>query len=224
MRKILGLCFLTATLFAGSASAQSMHLKAGDPSAVEAQLGGGLVKDGVGGNLLASYSYRGIFDVGAEFTFTSYNKGINNNLKGIKLMPYGKLPIVRQGEGFPVSIAAILGVNKHMALGNGPVPGPDGWGVLAGVSSYISLELSDNLKLIPEVLVAFDFNATRGYSSAKDQKSSPIDPPGTIMYYDARALVKVNVSYRSGDQTYLIIPYAGYQGALAVGGNLGMLF
>ena len=224
MRKILGLCFLTATLVAGSASAQSMHLKAGDPNTVEMQLGGGLMKDGAGGNLLASYSYRGIFDMGAELTFTNYNKGLNNNLKEFKLMPFGKLPIVRQGEGLPFSVAGILGVNKHMSLGNGPTPGPDGWGVLAGASSYISLELSDNLKLIPEVLVAFDFNATRHYSKAGDQNSSYGTSYGNIMYYDARALVKVNISYRSDSQTYLFIPYAGYQGAFVAGGNLGVLF
>jgi hypothetical protein len=201
-----------------------MHLKAGDPNTIEMQLGGGLMKEGVGGNLLASYSYRGIFDMGAELTFTNYNKGDNNNLKEFKLMPFGKLPVVRQGEGLPFSIAAILGVNKHMSLGNGPVPGPDGWGVLAGASSYINLELSDNLKLIPEVLVAFDFNATHYYSLAQDQNSSPTVPIGTTNYYDARALVKVNVSYRSDSQTYLIIPYAGYQGAFVAGGNLGVLF
>jgi hypothetical protein len=224
MRKIFGLCFVTATLIAGSASAQSMYLRHGDASTVQAQLGGGLKKDGVGGDLIASYSYRGVFDVGAQVTFTNYNVGLNNNLKGIKVMPYLSMPVLRQGEGLPFSVAGVFGVNKHVMLGNGPVPGPDGWGVLVGPSAYLRLDLSDNLKLIPEVFVAFDFNATRHYSNAQDQKSSYSTTYETIMYYDFQALVKANVSYTSGTQTYLLIPYSGYQGAFVAGANLGMLF
>jgi hypothetical protein len=75
MRKIIGLCFLTATLLASSAHAQSIFIDKGDPSAVDAMVGGGLVKNAWGVGVTAGYSYRGVFDVGADFTRYAYTGG-----------------------------------------------------------------------------------------------------------------------------------------------------
>jgi hypothetical protein len=85
MRKIIGLCFLTATLFASSARAQSIFIDKGDPSTMDVTVGGGLVKNSWGAGLGAGYSYRGVFDVGADFTRYAYTAGTNKKLAGYSM-------------------------------------------------------------------------------------------------------------------------------------------
>ena len=53
MQKFIGLCFLTATLLASSARAQSIYIQKGDPNTMDVVVGGSLVKDawGAGANV-----------------------------------------------------------------------------------------------------------------------------------------------------------------------------
>jgi hypothetical protein len=223
MRTIIGLCFLTATLAANSVKAQSLFIEEGDPNTIAVTVGGGMMKEAVGGTLTGGFSYRGVFDVGAEFTFAKFTGGMKEELTGLSLMPFLKWGLLNEGKEYPISMAAVFGVNKHMTLGNGPIPGPDGWGVLLGPSIYKRMNLSSSFKMIPEVLVALDMDATRHYSKARDQVSKYTEPYGTDIVYDVRALLKLNMTYASGTQTYIIMPYAGYQGALVAGANIGLL-
>jgi hypothetical protein len=232
MCKIIGLCFLTATLLASSARAQSIFIDRGDPSAVDAMVGGGLVKNAWGVGVVGSYSYRGVFDVGGDFTRYAYTGGNNKDLAGYSITPFASWHALRQDvDDLPISISFTLGVQRIIYAGNGPVASPEGWGLFVGPSVYRRFEFGSDLVVVPELLVAYDVQYTRYYSEAKDQTSSntayanagigyTTDPK----YFNFRILVRPNVLYKMGNTNYVFVPYVGYQSAFAFGANVGAMF
>jgi hypothetical protein len=231
MRKIIGLCFLTATLFASSARAQSIFIEKGDPSAMDVTVGGGLIKNAWGAGLGAGYSYRGVFDVGADFARYAYTAGPNNKLAGYSVAPFVTWHAFRSDvDELPVSIAATFAMQRIVYAGNGPVASPEGWGLLLGPSIYRRMEFGSSLVFVPEVLVAYDLSQTRYYSEAGDQVSANTAQSqlgvgySTSTKHNVRALFRPNILYKMGNTNYVIVPYVGYQGALAVGGNIGAVF
>ena len=232
MRKTIGLCFLTATLLASSARAQSIFIDRGDPSAVDAMVGGGLVKDAWGAGVIGGYSYRGVFDVGGDFTRYAYTGGNNKNISGYSIMPFVTWHALRHDvDEMPFSISATLGVQRIVYAGNGPVASPEGWGLLVGPSVYRRFEIGSNLVVVPELLIAWDFQYTRYFSEAADQTSANKRNSSTgtnystdSKYLNFRILVRPNVLYKMGNTNYVLVPYVGWQGALAFGGSVGAMF
>ena len=231
MRKTIGLCFLTATLLASSARAQSIFMEKGDPSAVDAMVGGGLVKNAWGVGVMGGYSYRGVFDVGADFTRYAYTAGSNKNLAGYSITPFATWHAFRHDvDEMPVSISFTLAVQRIVYAGNGPVASPEGWGLLIGPSIYRRFEVGSNLVVVPELLVAYDFQYTRYYSQAQDQSSNNIANSSDGVGYSAdpkhnvRILFRPNVLFKMGNTNCVLVPYVGYQGAFAAGGNIGAMF
>jgi len=231
MRKIIALCFLTATLFAGSARAQSIFIDKGDPSAVDVTAGGGLIKNAWGAGLGAGYSYRGVFDVGADFMRYAYTAGVNKKLAGYSIAPFVNWHAFRHdADEMPVSISFTFAMQRIVYAGNSPVANPEGWGLVAGGSVYRRMELGTGLVFIPEVLAAYDFSYTRFYSDAGDQTSLNRTVSGLGLGYrteskhNLRVLLRPNLLVRAGNTNYVIAPYIGYQGAFAAGGNIGAVF
>jgi len=231
MRKITGLCFLTATLLAGSAHAQSLFIEKGDPNAKSAMIGGGLIKDAWGITLLGGFSYRGVFDVGLDFTRYAYTGGDNKNLAGYSAMPFVAWhPLRTDMEGMPISLSLILGVQRVFYSGNDPYANPEGWGLLLGPSVYRRFEFGSKLLFIPEVLLAYDMQYTRFFTVAANQPSGHTGGSAGGFGYDSgprhgvRLLLRPNLLWHAGNARYLVVPYLGYQSALAFGINLGMLF
>jgi len=232
MRKIIGLCFLTATLFASSARAQSIFIDKGDPNTMGVTVGGGVNKNAWGAGAGAGWSYRGVFDVGADFVRYAYTAGSNKNLAGYSISPYTTWHAFRHDvDDMPVSISWTLAMQRIVYAGNGPVASPEGWGLVTGPSVYRRMEFGTSLVFVPEVLVAYDFSYTRFYSQALDQTSSNIVNNGngagysTTGKHNVRVLVRPNILYKMGNTNYVIIPYAGAQGlAFMVGGNVGAIF
>jgi hypothetical protein len=231
MRKIIGLCFLTATLFAGSARAQSIFIDKGDPSATDVVVGGGLVKNAWGAGAGAGYSYRGVFDVGADFMRYAYTAGANNKLAGYALAPFLNWHAFRHDvDEMPISISIGLAVQRIVYMGNGPVANPEGWGLVLGPSVYRRMEFGTDLVFVPELLVAYDFSYTRFYSQARDQTSGNTANSGDGFGYttegkhNVRVLFRPNILYKMGNTNYVLVPYVGYQGAFAAGGNIGAIF
>ncbi len=232
MRKLIGLCFLTATLLATSANAQGIFIDRGDPNAITAALGGTLVKDGYGGGVSGGWSYRGVFDVGASLDYLKYKSGDNNGLQGISLTPFLTWHALKVEEDeMPIAISFTLGVMREFFTGNSPVANPEAWGLFVGPSVYRRFELSSSLVFVPEVLAAYDFKATRTYSGAADRAggifasgSDGSTGAGTTVKHSARVLLRPNLLVKAGNTNYLIMPYAGYVGGFAVGGNVGAMF
>jgi hypothetical protein len=231
MRKLIGLCFLTATLLATSAHAQGIFIDRGDPNAINAAVGGGMVKDAWGISALGSWSYRGVFDAGADFIRYAYTAGKNKDIAGYRLTPFVTWHMFRAEEDeLPISISATLGVEREMYMGNTPVANPEGWGGYVGPSVYRRFELGTSMVFVPELLVAYEFKATRYYSGALDQTSgNTADQSGGTGYtseskHSARALLRPNLLVKAGNTKYLVMPYVGYQGGLAFGGNIGAMF
>ncbi len=231
MRKIIGLCFLTATFIATSAQAQSIFIEKGDPSALDVTVGGGLVKDAWGAGVAGGYSYRGVFDVGADFTRYAYTAGTNKSLAGYSITPFATWHALRHDvDELPVSISATLAMQRIVYAGNGPVANPEGWGLVVGPSVYRRFEFGSNLVVVPELFVAYDFSYTRFYSEAFDQTSLNVRNNGsgagysTLAKNNIRVLVRPNILFKMGNTNYVIVPYVGYQGALAAGGNIGAIF
>jgi len=230
MRKIIGLCFLTATLIASSARAQSIFIEKGDPSAVDATVGGGLVKNAWGAGVGAGYSYRGVFDVGGDFVRYAYTAGSNKKLAGYSVAPFATWHAFRHDvDEMPVSISLTFAMQRIVYTGN-TLANPEGWGLLLGPSVYRRLEFGSNLVFVPELLVAYDFSYTRYYTQAEDQTSSNVannsDGAGytTQAKHNVRVLLRPNLLYRVGNTNLVVIPYVGYQGAFAAGGNIGAMF
>ncbi len=230
MRKFIGLCFLTATLVASSARAQGIFIEKGDPDTISATVGGGVFKNAWGAGIAGGYSYRGVFDVGLDFTRFAYTGGDNNTLAGYSVAPYGTWHIVRHDvDEFPVSIAATFAVQRIFYAGNG-LANPEGWGLVAGGSVYRRMEFGTSLVFIPEAFVGFDMASTRFYTSAGDQNSgNTVDQSAgykTTFKYSVRALFRPNLLMHAGNSNYVLAPYVGYEGALALsaGANVGALF
>lgn len=215
MRRTIGLCFLTATLLASSARAQSIFIDRGDPSAVDVMVGGGLIKDAWGAGLTAGYSYRGVFDVGVDFARYAYTAGKKDKLAGYSVMPFTTWHAIRSdADEMPFSLSFTLGVQRIMYTGSNLSAAPEGWGLVVGPSAYRKIELGTNWVFVPELFAAYEFQYTRYYSGgySTDQK------------HGARVLLRPNLLYKAGKTSYVIVPYVGYQGALAVGGNVGAVF
>jgi hypothetical protein len=231
MRKLIGLCFLTATLIASSASAQGILIEKGDPSAVGVLVGGGLVKDAWGAGLTGGYSYRGVVDFGAEFTRYAYTGGNNNKLAGYSLTPYLAWNALRHDvDELPLSASVSLGVQKIFYTGNTPVTNPEGWSVIAGISGYRRFEIGTSFVLIPEIFLGYQFKYTRYYSEALDQTSSNTRRAGEGYGYTTegknvlQAVFRPNIVIKKGSTQYVIIPYGGFAGGLVAGGNIGAMF
>jgi hypothetical protein len=232
MRKIIGLCFLTATLFASSARAQSIFIEKGDPNTMGAVVGGSLVKDAWGAGAGAGFSYRGVFDVGADFARYAYTGGNNKNLAGYSLAPFVTWHALRSDvDELPVSISATFAVQRIVYTGNGPVASPEGWGLVLGPSVYRRMEFGTKLVFIPELQVAWDSSYTRYYSQAQDQTSANVVHSSDGVNYstdwknNVRVLVRPNILYRMGNTNLVIVPYVGAQGlSLLAGGNIGAIF
>jgi hypothetical protein len=231
MRKIIGLCFLTATLFASSARAQSIFIDKGDPNTMDVVVGGGLVKNGWGAGVGAGWSYRGVFDVGADFARYAYTAGTNKNLAGYAVAPFVSWHVFRHDvDELPVSISMTFAMQRIVYAGNGPVANPEGWGLVAGPSVYRRMELGTNMVFVPELFAAYDFSDTRYYSQAGDQNSLNVANNSSGAGYtedkknNVRAFFRPNILYKMGNTNYVIVPYVGYQGAFAAGGNIGAIF
>jgi hypothetical protein len=231
MRKIIGLCFLTATLFASSARAQSIFIDKGDPNTMDVVVGGGLVKNGWGAGVGAGWSYRGVFDVGADFARYAYTAGTNKNLAGYAVAPFVSWHVLRHDvDELPVSISMTFAMQRIVYAGNGPVANPEGWGLVAGPSVYRRMEVGTSMVFVPELFAAYDFSYTRFYSQAGDQSSSNVANNrlgagySTDSKHNVRAFFRPNILYRMGGTNVVIVPYVGYQGAFAAGGNIGAIF
>jgi hypothetical protein len=224
MRKLIGLCFLTATLLASSARAQSVFIEKGDPSTMSAMVGAGILKDAWGASLIGGYSYRGVFDVGLDFTRYAYTGGTNNRLAGYGAMPFVNAHLLRADDSMPISIAAFVGVQRVFYTGNTPYANPESWGVVAGPSVYRRFEFGTNVVFVPELLVALEYQATRKYTTAQDQPSGNgtggANGYSTPTSLNGRVLLRPNVLYKR----ITVVPYVGWQGALAAGLDVGSLF
>ena len=230
MRKLIGLLFLTATMTATSAYAQAIYIDRGDPNALIVTAGGRYLSDSsFGGSVVGAWTYRGVFDVGAEITYLKYNGGDLKKLTGISLTPFMTWHLMRgEEEELPVSIAASLGVTREFFTGNTPVANPEGWGMFVGPSIYRKIALGATKVFIPEVLAAYDLKVTRKYSSALDQTMGVRDQTtgySSEMKHSGRLLLKLNFLFKtSGKAKYTVTPYAGYQSGIIAGGNFGALF
>lgn len=233
MRKIIGLCFLTATLFASSARAQSIFIEKGDPNAMDVMAGVRTTKDAsLGGGVSGGYSYRGVFDVGAEVIGSQYSAGTNNKLKGISVAPFVTWHALRHDvDELPVSISGTLAVERIVYTGNGPVANPEGWGLVLGPSVYRRMEFGTKFVFVPEVLVAYDLSYNRYYSRAGDQTSGNTAGSGTGPGYsteakhNVRVLVRPNFLFKMGKTNLVIVPYGGSQGlSFLAGVNVGAIF
>jgi len=232
MRKIIGLCFLTATLFATSARAQGIFIEKGDPNTMGVMVGGGLIKDGAGGGLIGGFTYRGVFDVGAELKGYKYSSGLDEKLVGISVAPFVTWHALRHDvDELPISISGTLAVERIVYTGNAPVANPEGWGLVVGPSVYRRMEFGTKLVFVPELFAAYDFSYTRRYSQAGDQPSGNKLDSGTGAGYstsaanNVRVLVRPNLLYVMGKTNLVIVPYVGVQGvSLLAGGNIGAIF
>jgi hypothetical protein len=92
------------------------------------------------------------------------------------------------------------------------------------------MQFGENMTFVPEALVAYDLKATRYYSGALDQTSGNVrDLSGatgyaTEMKHSGRVLLRLNLLVKAGNTRYTIVPYAGYQSGVTVGGNVGAIF
>lgn len=230
MRKLTGLCFLTAILLASSANAQSLFIEKGDDSTMSVTLGGafgGLY----GGSLDLSYSYRGVFDVGLSTSGTHFTSGDNKNLNALNFMPFVNWHAFRSDiDELPVSISFLLGVEKVLygnnsvrypdgSTGSAAFAAPNGWGLLLGGTVYRRFEIGTNMLFIPEAVVGYDFMFTRYYSNASDQNAPSVGDSATVNGYrekskhGARALGRLNLGFKSGEHIYTVTPYGGLQGS-----------
>jgi hypothetical protein len=232
MRKLIGLCFLTVSLLAASAQAQGIFIDRGDPNTITAMAGGKMVltDSSWAGSVSGGWSYRGVFDAGADFTYLKYQGGKNKGLAGINLAPFLTWHAMRVEEDqMPVSISFTLAVMREFFTGNAPVANPEGWGLFVGPSVYRKMELGTSMVFVPEVLAGYDLNATRRYSGALDQTAPPPSLSGgtnyrTEMKHNVRALLRLNLMLKAGNSKYFVAPYAGYQSGVVAGGNVGALF
>ena len=120
MRKLTGLCFLTATLLASSAYAQSMFIDKGDPSTMGFSLGG-QYGNLYGGSLNLAYSYRGVVDIGLEASGTRFTSGTYRDFNALNFMPFLGFHVLRSDadEG-PISLAFLVGVEKTFYTSSTP--------------------------------------------------------------------------------------------------------
>jgi hypothetical protein len=209
MRKLIGLCFLTATLLASSANAQSMFIDRGDPSTLGFSLGG-QYGNLYGGSLNVAFSYRGVLDIGLDASGTHFTSGTYRNFNALNFMPFLSYHVRADGEELPVSVALLVGVEKTLYTSGSPYASPSGWGVLAGVSLYHRFELGASTLLIPELLAAYEFTDTRNYHALNPGQA---DGYSTDPQHNGRAILRVNLGFKSGSNHVITVsPYGGHAG------------
>jgi hypothetical protein len=224
MRKTIGLCFLALTMTAGTARAQGLFLEKGQPG-IGAAVGGVKTSTAWAASLVPTYTYRGVFDIGLDLTRYQFTGGDANHLWALGVMPFATAYLVRSEEStLPVSLSATLGIQRRLFLGNGSVPNPDGWGVLAGLSVFRRLNFSNSFAGIPEVFVAYDLQSITWHSSTTDGNAAV--HPGQVTNYEnkPRILLRANMAFGGEKSVYTLVPYVGYQGGFAFGANLGAIF
>jgi hypothetical protein len=219
MRKLIGLCFLTATLLASAANAQSIFIDKGDPSTMSVTLGGSM-GNAYGGALSLGYSYRGVIDMGLDVSGSRFTAGRTKNLNGLDIAPYLNWHAYRSDvDEMPISISFLVAMEKLVYNNNGPVAPPEGWGVIAGGTIYRRIDIGTSMAFIPEALIAYDFMYTRFYSNAGDQNgptigdNTTVNAPSPVSKHSARALLRLNLGFLSGGHVYTVTPYGGYQGS-----------
>ena len=228
MRKLIGLCFLTVTLAASSAQAQGIYLDRGDPSAISATATGIYSNDFRGGGVGGAWSYRGVFDVGADLVFNQITAGRSDGLSRLNIAPFVTWHAIKaEADEWPVSVSLAASVWRQVYFGNSPVSNPEGWEAFGGISVYRRFELGSSWVLVPEAFAAPEYSETRYYSGALDQTSG--NQTNEINYrtsgeWRLRALVRANLLVKAGNTRYLMVPYAGYLDAPAAGINLGAMF
>jgi hypothetical protein len=225
MQKSAGLLFVTLMLAAGSARAQGLFLEEGH-GGYGTSVGAGVVKDGWAVSVIPTYTYRGVLDVGLAATRYDYTGGDAKELWAVGLQPFARAYLVSASDGeLPVSLTADLGIEKRLYMGNGNTPNPDGWGAVLGGSAFRRIDFSDGFAAIPEFFLAYDLGAITWHSASADQNAAARNKGQTSEYtHGARAILRFNMAVRSDKTTYTVVPYAGYQGALAAGLNLGAMF
>jgi hypothetical protein len=234
MRKLIGLLFLTATTAATSAKAQGIFIDRGDPSAVSTSAGfKAMPNKSMGGSLIVGWTYRGVFDVGADVTYFKYKGGDLKELTGISATPFLSWHVMRgEEEELPVSISLTLGVGRELFMGNTPVVAPEGWGLYLGPSVFRRFDLGARVAFVPEIFAGYELKVTRFYSDAKDRangtwSAAADDGSGgyhSAMNHNLRALLKLNWAFKTGNSRVLAVPYGGFQGGLMAGLNLGAMF
>jgi hypothetical protein len=211
MRKLIGLCFLTATLLASSANAQSIFIDKGDPSTVGFSLGGhygGLY----GGSFNLAYSYRGVLDIGLDASGTHFTTGDLRKYNALNFMPFMNFHVVRSdADEFPISIALLVGVERAVYTSSSAGASPSGWGVAAGASLYRRIEIGSSFAVIPEFLGAYEYTYTRNYTVPDP---SPQNGKGyrTDTQHNGRALVRLNLGLKTGNHVLTVTPYGGHAG------------
>lgn len=209
MRKLIGLCFLTATLLASSANAQSMFIDKGDPSTMGFSLGGHY-GNLYGGSLNLAYSYRGVVDIGLEASGTRFTSGTYRDFNALNFMPFLGFHVLRSdADEAPISLAFLVGVEKTFYTSSTPYTSPSGWGVLAGASIYRRFELGTSTLLIPELLAAYEFTSTQTYHSLSTGQAHGYssDPQ-----HNGRAILRINLGFKSGSHVITVSPYGGHAG------------
>lgn len=218
MRKLIGLCFLTATLLASSANAQSMFIDKGDPSTMSFTLGG-QYGNLYGGSFNLAFSYRGVVDIGLDASGTRFTSGAYKDFNALNFMPYMNWHVARSdADEFPISIGLLVGVEKALYTSSAPYIAPSGWGVLAGLSLYRRIELGSSVLFIPELLAAYEFTNTQRYHSlnAGQSKGYSTDPQ-----HNGRAILRLNFGFKSGSHVFTVTPYGGHAG-YALGRVVGL--
>ncbi len=225
MRKIIGLFILALTSTAATAQAQGLFLDKGQ-NGFGVAVGGAMLSNAWTISAIPTYTYRGVFDVGIDVTRYAYTDGDTNHLSAIGAMPFATVYFARSEDGvLPISLSGTLGIQKRIYLENAPLPNPDGWGLLLGVSAFRRFETSASFAIIPEVFLAYDMQATTMHSSAIDGPLGATSPGQHTAYDHAvRLHVRANMAWRSGNIQYIATPYVGYQAGLAYGANVGLVF
>lgn len=226
MRQLSGLLFLTATLVAASAHAQGIFIDRGDPSAISATAGFryGVTDSSWGGSVAGGWSYRGVFDAGADLTYNKYKGGSLDGETGMRVSPSVTWHAMRSA---PLSLSLTVGLMREFFSGNFPVADPEAWGAFAGPSLYRRIALGGGTLLVPELLAAYDFKSTRYFTGAMDQGSgNRLDSNGASDYrterkHSARVLAKLNLLFNPG---IIVAAYGGYQGGAVGGVTAGALF
>jgi hypothetical protein len=226
MRGFSGLLFLTATLVATSAHAQGIFIDRGDPNAISASAGFryGVTDSSWGGSVTGSFSYRGVFDTGADLTYFKYKGGSLDKLTGISVTPFVTWQAMRSA---PLSLSFTLGMMREFFTGNFPVANPEAWGLFAGPSVYRRFAMGGSTVFVPEILAAYELKTTRYFSGALDQGSgNKLDDQGasdyrTDMKHGVRALLRLNLRF---GPKLVAVAYGGYQGGVVSGLSLGAFF
>jgi hypothetical protein len=193
---------------------------------MNAMVGGGVLKEAWGASLVGAYSYRGVFDVGVDLTRYAYTAGANKKLAGYSAMPYVDVHFLRSDETMPISVSALAGIERIAYTGNGPVANPEAWSVLVGATVYRRFEFGTHIVFSPQAMLTYQRQLTRFYSSADDQTSGNGAAPGERRGYGdvttqiLGGLVRANLLY----DRITVVPYAGFQGALVAGLDVGTLF